>query len=174
MKSQTKLKLDYSSYKGILYKMLIKQQFMCECHGHNIPRTSNSWVTCKLCRCFSKCAPCRNQLFSISLQTAFRLRFRVCLMDCFRMASSSGEFFLFLEEYLNASAFGMAWYAFSSSSWTPFWKLPCCLCLLSALLCSPLCLWNMAIRSREDGRAVPLELLRSKIKQGRIFLGRLM
>lgn len=64
-----------------------------------------SWVTCKLCRCFSKQVPCRNQLLSISLQIAFRLCFRVCCMLLFFATSSSGELRFLFMDFLGISPF---------------------------------------------------------------------
>lgn len=61
-----------------------KQVSSAICQEHIKPRAVSSCVTCKLCRCLSKYAPCRNHFLSISLQIAFLL----VLKGCSRIGSS--------------------------------------------------------------------------------------
>lgn len=76
---------QFSWYCFIVLMALRKSggSFHSKRHDFIGPRTVSSWVTSKLCRCFARYTPCRNQLLSISGQIAFCPCFRVCWMPFF-------------------------------------------------------------------------------------------
>ena len=115
------------------------------------PRAVSSWVTCKLCRCFSRYAPCWNKLLSISLHIPFRLCLRVCSMLFFLTASSSGEL-LFL--FCGILVFS-----------------PCArkAAILTSWMIAKLFWLNRLPSGRNEARAL-FEALRWKKRQGWIFL----
>lgn len=76
-------------------------------YSHISPCCSSLWVTCRLCRCFSRYAPSTNQLLSISLQMASLLWLRVRTTFPLRIFISStvGVFLRFFDV---AAAFAFA------------------------------------------------------------------
>lgn len=107
-------------------------------------------MTCKLCRCFSRYAPCWNKLLSISLHIPFRLCFRVCSMLFFLTASCSGELRFLFFDILATSPCAKKTAILTSSM----------IATLFLLNCSPLAGDFLSL----------LEVFRSKNRQGCIFL----
>ena len=167
----------------------LKTQYSFYNYHHTAkPRTVKSCVTCKLCLCFSKCVPSRNQARSIALHTAFLLLFRVSITCLLRSAISAGVLFFFQRNSFSshiaccffATLFSMSLAPGVSLGQNSFMETSLDL-LISFLTMSPPAVLNIsrpgfcvvtkrAIRSSKD-KAL-FGLCRSKINPWCIFLRR--